>query len=172
MLALGAQAQAQEFRVGFVNTDRIFREANTRQGGPGQAGAGILQAREGARGPGQHAEERWLTSLSARPPRCRRASARSARSSWSTRTGNSSASAANSRKTSTRARTKSCSRCSSAPTSVVKQVAEAEKYDVILQEAVYVNPKHDITDKVIKALNAGSAKWAGSCTARECAACV
>ena len=40
---------------------------------------------------------------------------------------------------------------------VIKQVAEAEKYDVILQEAVYVNPKHDITDKVIRALNASSA---------------
>lgn len=38
----------------------------------------------------------------------------------------------------------------------IKQVAEAEKYDVILQDAVYVNPKHDITDKVIKALNAAS----------------
>ncbi len=38
---------------------------------------------------------------------------------------------------------------------VVKQVAEAEKYDVILQEAVYVNPRLDITDKVIKALNSG-----------------
>ena len=37
---------------------------------------------------------------------------------------------------------------------VVKQLAEAEKYDVILQEAVYINPKHDITDKVIKAMNA------------------
>jgi outer membrane protein len=36
----------------------------------------------------------------------------------------------------------------------VKQVAESEKYDVVLQDAVYVNPKHDITDKVIKALNA------------------
>jgi len=36
---------------------------------------------------------------------------------------------------------------------VVKQVAEAEKYDVVLQEAVYINPKLDITDKVIKALN-------------------
>lgn len=37
---------------------------------------------------------------------------------------------------------------------VVKQVAEAEKYDAILQEAIYINPKNDITDKVIKALNA------------------
>ncbi len=38
---------------------------------------------------------------------------------------------------------------------VVKQVAEAEKYDLILQEAVYINPKHDITEKVIKAINSG-----------------
>ena len=29
VLALGSQAQAQDFRVGFVNTDRIFREANS-----------------------------------------------------------------------------------------------------------------------------------------------
>ena len=41
---------------------------------------------------------------------------------------------------------------------VVKQVAEAEKYDLVLQEAVYVNPKHDITDKVIKVLNSGTVK--------------
>ena len=41
---------------------------------------------------------------------------------------------------------------------VVKQVAEAERYDLILQEAVYVNPKHDITDKVLKVLNAVGAK--------------
>ena len=37
---------------------------------------------------------------------------------------------------------------------VVKQIAEAEKYDVILQEAVFVNTRLDITDKVIKALDA------------------
>ena len=37
---------------------------------------------------------------------------------------------------------------------VVKALAETDKYDLILQESVYVNPKHDITDKVIKALNA------------------
>jgi outer membrane protein len=37
---------------------------------------------------------------------------------------------------------------------VVKSLAESEKYDLILQESVYVSPKHDITDKVIKALNA------------------
>jgi outer membrane protein len=41
---------------------------------------------------------------------------------------------------------------------VVKQVAETEKYDLILQEAVYVNPKHDITEKVIRVLNSGVLK--------------
>jgi len=34
----------------------------------------------------------------------------------------------------------------------VQAVAEAEKYDLILQEAVYRNPKIDVTDKVIKHL--------------------
>jgi outer membrane protein len=36
---------------------------------------------------------------------------------------------------------------------VIKQIAEAEKYDLILQEAVYISPRIDITDKVLKALN-------------------
>lgn len=36
---------------------------------------------------------------------------------------------------------------------VIKQVAEAEKYDLVIQEAVYINPKHDITDKVLSSLN-------------------
>jgi len=34
----------------------------------------------------------------------------------------------------------------------IKQIAEQEKYDVIFQDAVYANPRIDITDKVIKAL--------------------
>ena len=38
---------------------------------------------------------------------------------------------------------------------VIKQIAEAEKYDIIFQEAVYANPRIDITDKVIKALGDG-----------------
>jgi outer membrane protein len=41
---------------------------------------------------------------------------------------------------------------------VVKQLAEQEKYDIIVDQAVYISPKHDITDKVIKALNAAPAK--------------
>lgn len=36
---------------------------------------------------------------------------------------------------------------------VIKQLAEAEKYDLILQEAVYFSPKIDLTEKVLKSLN-------------------
>jgi outer membrane protein len=39
---------------------------------------------------------------------------------------------------------------------VIKQIAETEKYDLILQEAVYFNQRIDITDKVIKALGDGT----------------
>lgn len=37
----------------------------------------------------------------------------------------------------------------------IKAIAEAEKFDIILQEAVYAAPRIDITDKVIKALADG-----------------
>lgn len=36
---------------------------------------------------------------------------------------------------------------------VIKQIFDAEKYDVILQEVVFAGPRVDITDKVIKILN-------------------
>ena len=37
----------------------------------------------------------------------------------------------------------------------IKQIAESEKYDLILQDVVWVSPKLDITDKVIKSLSDG-----------------
>jgi outer membrane protein len=38
---------------------------------------------------------------------------------------------------------------------VIRQLAEQEKYDVILQEAVYASPRIDLTEKVLRSLNAG-----------------
>jgi outer membrane protein len=38
----------------------------------------------------------------------------------------------------------------------VRQIAEHEKYDIIFQEAVYANPRIDITDKVVRALDDSS----------------
>ena len=38
---------------------------------------------------------------------------------------------------------------------VIRQIAEQEKFDIIFQDAVFASPRIDITDKVIKALDAG-----------------
>lgn len=38
---------------------------------------------------------------------------------------------------------------------IIRQIAESEKYDLILQEAVYRSPRVDITDRVLKALADG-----------------
>jgi outer membrane protein len=40
---------------------------------------------------------------------------------------------------------------------VIRQIAEQEKYDIIFQDAVFASPRIDITDKVIKALDGKSA---------------
>ncbi len=37
---------------------------------------------------------------------------------------------------------------------VIRRLAEQRGYDLVVQEAVYVNPRIDITDDVMKALNA------------------
>jgi len=41
---------------------------------------------------------------------------------------------------------------------VVQDIATTEKFDLILQDAVYISPRIDITDKVIKALSEPPAK--------------
>lgn len=38
---------------------------------------------------------------------------------------------------------------------IIRQIAEQEKYDLILQEAVYFNPRIDITERVLRVLNNG-----------------
>jgi outer membrane protein len=40
---------------------------------------------------------------------------------------------------------------------VIKSIFEGEKYDLILQDVVFAGPRVDITEKVIKALNTASA---------------
>jgi outer membrane protein len=45
---------------------------------------------------------------------------------------------------------------------VIKQIAEQQHYDLIVQEAVYVSPRIDITDQVLKALAAATPATAAS----------
>lgn len=45
---------------------------------------------------------------------------------------------------------------------VIKQIAEQEKFDIVVGDAVFINPRIDITDKVIRALSGGAAPSSGS----------
>ena len=40
----------------------------------------------------------------------------------------------------------------------IKQLAESEKYDLIVQDVVWVSPRLDVTDRIIKALTENSGK--------------
>jgi outer membrane protein len=154
-VALGAQAQArtEDFRVGFVNTDRIFREANTAKA------AQIKLEQEFARREkelndlgaalksGSEKFEREAPTLT-EAQRSQRQKALIDQDREFQRKRREFQEDLNARKN------EELQTVLERANRVVKQVAEAEKYDLILQEAVYINPKHDITDKVIRALNA------------------
>jgi len=149
---LSGLAFAQEFRVGFVNTDRIFREANTAK----QAQTKLEQ--EFARREKELVDmgntlktaseklERDAPTLSeAQRNQRQRALAEQDRDFQRKR--REFQEDLNARKN------EELQQVLERANRVVRQVAEAEKYDLILQEAVYINPKHDITDKVIRAIN-------------------
>jgi len=150
--SLSGFAAAQEFRVGFVNTDRIFREANTAK----QAQAKLEQ--EFSRREKELVEfgntlkaaseklERDAPTLSeAQRNQRQRTLAEQDRDFQRKR--REFQEDLNARKN------EELQQVLERANRVVRQVAEAEKYDLILQEAVYINPKHDITDKVIRAIN-------------------
>lgn len=153
--ALATSVQAQEFKAGFVNTDRIFREANTAK----TAQAKLEQ--EFAR------REKELVdignSLKSATEKFEREAPTMAESQRTTRQRqlvdqdrDFQRKRREFQEDLSARKNEELAQVLERANRVVKQVAEAEKYDVILQEAVYINPKHDITDKVIKALNGAS----------------
>ena len=152
-LALGAQAQAEDFRVGFVNTDRIFREANSAKAAQAKLEQEFARREKDLNDMGTALKsasdkfEREAPTL-AESQRGQRQKALIDQDREFQRKRREFQEDLNARKN------EELQTVLDRANRVVKQVAEQEKYDLILQEAVYINPKHDITDKVIKALNA------------------
>ena len=156
-LLICAQVQAQEFRIGFISTDRIFKEASTakaaqvkleqefskREKGLVEQGAALksladkLEREAPTLADAQRAQhQKQLIDQDREFQRKRREFQEDL----------------NARKN------EELQQVLERANKVVKQVAESEKYDLILQDAVYVNPKHDITDKVLKVLNSAAGK--------------
>jgi outer membrane protein len=153
VLALAAQAQADDFRVAFVNTDRIFREANTAKAAQAKLEQEFSKREKELNDLGNTLKnlseklERESPTLS-ETQRVQRQKQLVDQDRDFQRKRRDFQDDLNARKN------EELQQVLERATRVVRQVAEAEKYDVVLQEAVYINPKHDITDKVIKALNA------------------
>ncbi|MDO4591708.1 MAG: OmpH family outer membrane protein [Comamonadaceae bacterium] len=150
--SMAVSAYAQEFKAGFVNTDRIFREASSAKAAQSKleqefskrerdlvaAGKALKSASE--------AFERDAPTLS-ESQRIAKQRELVEQDRDFQRKNREFQEDLNARKN------EELARVLEQANRVVQQVAESENYDVILQEAVYVNPKHDITDKVLRALN-------------------
>ena len=149
----GFSAGAQEFKVGVVNLDRIFREANSAKSAQTK-----LEQEFSKREKELNDTATQLKTLSEKFEREAPTLAESQRSTRQKQLVDQDREFQRKRREfqedlNTR-KNEELQQVIERANKVVKSLAEAEKYDLILQESVYVNPKHDITDKVIKALNA------------------
>lgn len=150
-------AQAQEFRLGFVKTDRIFKESNT-----AKVAQTKLEQEFAKREKEIAAQDTLLKSMTdklqveaptlSEAQRVNRQKELADQDRELQRKRRSFQEDLNARKN------EELQQLLASANKVIKQVAEAEKYDLVLQDAVYVNPKHDITDKVLKIMNAPNNK--------------
>jgi outer membrane protein len=146
-------AQAEEFRIGFINTDRIFKEANTAKQAQTKLEQEFSKREKDLESSGTTLKssvekfEREAPTLS-ESQRVSRQKQLGEQDRDFQRKRREFQEELNARKN------EEFQQVLERANRVIKQVAEAEKYDLVLQEAVYINPKHDITDKVLKVINA------------------
>jgi len=145
-------AHAQEIRIGFINTDRIFKEANTAKQAQAKLEQEFSKREKDLNDSGNALKtavekfEREAPTLS-ESQRVARQKQLGEQDRDFQRKRREFQEELNARKN------EEFQLVLERANRVIKQVAETEKYDLVLQEAVYINPKHDITDKVLKVIN-------------------
>ncbi len=146
-------AQAEEIRIGFINTDRIFKESNTAK----QAQA-KLEQEFSKRERDLIDVEKTFKSAVEKFERDAPTLSESQRMSRQKQLGEQDRDFQRKRREFQEElnarKNEEFQQVLERANRVIKQVAEAEKFDLVLQEAVYINPKHDITEKVLKVINA------------------
>jgi outer membrane protein len=149
---LAFSAAAQEFRIGFVNTDRIFREASLAKSAQAKLEQEFLRREKEVQNMAAQLKtasekfEREAPTL-AESQRVVRQRQLITQDQEFQRKQREFQEDLNLRKN------EELQAVLERANRVIKQIAEAEKYDLVIQEAVYINPKHDITDKVLSSLN-------------------
>ncbi|MBS7806488.1 OmpH family outer membrane protein [Variovorax sp. PCZ-1] len=156
-MLFSSAAQAQEFRIGFVNTDRIFREANMAKSAQTKLETEFSKRERDLVAQGETLRvasekfEKEAPTLSESQRNTRQRTLVEQDRDFQRKRREFQEDLNNRKNEELQGVLERANR-------IVKQVAEAEKYDVVLQEAVYFNPKHDITDRVIKALDASGVR--------------
>lgn len=156
MLALAALgAQAQELKIGYVNADRVLRDA-----APAKAAQAKLETEFGKRekeladmanklkAAGEKLDKDAPTLAESERTRRQRELVEQNRDFDRKRR--------EFQEDLTQRKNEELASVVERANKVMKQIFDTEKYDLIIQEAVFAGPKIDITDKVIKALNAQS----------------
>ena len=149
---LALSAIAQDFRIGFVNTDRVFREANMAKAAQVKLEQEFSKREQELQATGSQlksASEKFEREAPTLPESQRVARQRQLveQDREFQRKQREFQEDLNLRKN------EELQQVLERANRVIRQVAETEKYDLIIQEAVYINPKHDITDKVLSGLN-------------------
>ena len=152
LLATGAAtAQAAEYKIGFVNTERLFREA-----APAKKAQEKLEKEFAARDAEIQKTTKQVRDLQERLER-------DGASMSETERRNKERDLANLSRDLQRAqrelredvnlrRNEEYASVQERADRVIRQIAESEKFDLILQEVVFASQRIDITDRVIKAL--------------------
>jgi outer membrane protein len=152
LLALASlAAQAVELKVGFVNTERVFREA-----APAKRAQQKLEREFAARNAELAKLEKQGRDLQADLERENVTMSDAVRREKERQLADASRSfqrlQRELREDLNQRRNEALAGVQEAATRVINQIAEQERFDLILQEAVFASGKIDITDKVIKAL--------------------
>ena len=155
LAALAATVQAQDLKIGYVNSERVLREAT-----PAKAAQAKLEAEFGKRekeladmanklkAAGEKLDKDAPTLAESERNRRQRELVEQNRDFDRKRR--------EFQEDLTQRKNEELASVVERANKVMKQIFDSEKYDLIIQEAVFAGPKIDITDKVIKALNAQS----------------
>ena len=153
MIVAASAVQAQELKIGYVNSERVLREANLAKVAQSKLEAEFgkrekelrdLEAK--LRGAAEKLEKDAPTLSEAERGRRQRdvveqeRDLQRKRREW--------------QEDLTQRKNEELSSVVEKANKVIKQIFDAEKYDLILQDAIHFSPRVDITKKVIDALNA------------------
>ena len=153
MMVAASAVQAQELKIGYVNSERVLREANLAKVAQskleaefGKREKELRDLETKLRGAAEKLEKDAPTLSEAERGRRQRdvveqeRDLQRKRREW--------------QEDLTQRKNEELSSVVEKANKVIKQIFDAEKYDLILQDAIHFSPRVDITKKVIDALNA------------------